>query len=85
MKTTITLSFKIKDHLGFLAALLFLIGFSFSGSAQNETLSSKTTSKVKSENWKLLLSNEYVDVSYKYAECEFATDGNFLMRMYIYK
>jgi hypothetical protein len=38
-------------------------------------ISSTTSAKVKSTDWQLLLSNEFVDVSYRYAECSLPSEG----------
>ncbi len=67
----------------FVFFFFYLLGFSFSASAQNEPISSTTTSKIKSENWQLLLSNELVEVNYKYANCNLPSEGTHHENVYL--
>ena len=61
-----------------LANLLLLIGIIFISNmyAQN-TVSTQSSSetKVKSSVWKLLAGNEFIDINYKYGECNLPSQG----------
>lgn len=61
-----------------LSNLLLIIGIGFISNlyAQNATsIQSPSETKVKSSAWQLLASNEFIDINYKYGECNLPSQG----------
>jgi len=81
MKTNYIIFSKVK-----LAKLLLLIGINFISNvyAQNAiSMQSPSETKVKSSVWKLLASNEFIDVNYKYEECTIPSQGTHDENVYL--
>ena len=79
------MKFKSKTQgKSIITAMLLMMFFISNVSAQKESAPESSTSamKAKSEDWQLLLSNEFVDVSYRYADCKLPNEG--IYNEYVY-
>ena len=74
-----------KSNLFFYSTLLSIMFFTSTMKAQivDTANSSTTIKKVKSTDWQLLFSNEFVEINYRYAVCDLPTEGTHKENVYI--